>query len=195
MISAGLILAAGESRRMGSPKALLTYRGQSFLDTLTGLLGRVCSPVIVVLGAEADRVQAAAAPGATFVRNAEFTRGQTSSLQCGLRAVPPSAEGVIFTLVDHPAVSQDTLDRLLRPMAREKVRVPRYCGQKGHPIWFSRDLIGEFLALDQNGAARDVVRRHAAETAFLDLDDAGILADIDDPEAYRRLIGMAGAES
>ena len=193
MSSAGLILAAGESRRMGSPKALLPYRGQSFLDTLTALLGAVCSPVIVVLGADADHVQAVAAPRAIFVRNTEYLRGQTSSLQCGLRAVPASASGVLFTLVDHPAVSADTLQWLLRPIDAEKVRVPRYRSRKGHPIWFSRDLITEFLELDDTGAARDVVRAHAADTAFIDVDDPGILADIDDPEAYRRLLETGGA--
>jgi len=72
------------------------------------------------------------------------------------------------------------------------LRVPRYHGRRGHPIWFSREIVPEFLALPETGAARDVVRRHAAQTEFLDVDDPGILADIDDPEAYRGLTG-AGA--
>ena len=72
------------------------------------------------------------------------------------------------------------------------MRVPRCHGRRGHPIWFSRGLIAEFLALPETGAARDVVHRHAAQTEFLDVDDPGIVADIDDPEAYRGLIG-AGA--
>ena len=72
------------------------------------------------------------------------------------------------------------------------MRVPRYHGRRGHPIWFSRELVSEFLALPVTGAARDVVRSHTAQTQFLDVDDPGILADIDDPEAYRGLTG-AGA--
>jgi molybdenum cofactor cytidylyltransferase len=119
-------------------------------------------------------------------------------MQCGLRAVPPEVEGVLFTLVDHPAVSPATLDALLAGSGKkadqevsptELLRVPRYLGRRGHPVWFSSALIPEFLALPEDGAARDVVRRHAAETAFFDLDDAGILADIDDPAAYQSLIG------
>jgi molybdenum cofactor cytidylyltransferase len=109
-------------------------------------------------------------------------------MQCGLRAVPAGAEGVLFTLVDHPAVSPATFDALLaapRPM----VRVPRFQGRRGHPLWFSRELIAEFLELPENGAARDIVRSHAPQTEFLDVDDAGILADIDDPAAYSRLTG------
>jgi molybdenum cofactor cytidylyltransferase len=69
--------------------------------------------------------------------------------------------------------------------------VPRYRGERGHPVWFRSELVGEFLALGENGAARDVVRAHAAETEFLDLDDPGITADIDDAEAYRKLTGAA----
>lgn len=189
MSVAGLILAAGESRRMGFPKALLAYREESFLDTLIGLMGRVCSPVIVVLGAEAERIQAGTGRPAIFVRNENYTRGMTTSLQCGLRAVPADAEGVLFTLVDHPAVAASTVARLLAPAGNARMRVPRYQGKRGHPVWISRELFAEFLALGDDGAARDVVRAHAGETEFVDVDDPGIVADIDDAEAYRRLMG------
>ena len=187
--TAGLILAAGESLRMGRPKALLRYREETFLDTLTGLFARVCSPVIVVLGAGADQIEAQARRPAIFVRNENYQRGQLSSMQCGLRAAPPEAAGVLFTLVDHPAVSAATLDRLLAPSGAARLRVPRYRGAGGHPIWFSRGLIAEFLALPADGAARDAVRAHAAETAFLDLDDPGVTTDIDNPGEYARLVG------
>ena len=71
------------------------------------------------------------------------------------------------------------------------LRVPRHQGRRGHPIWFSRELIAEFLGLQAFGAARDIVRAHAAQTEFLDVDDPGILADIDDAAAYGRLTGAA----
>jgi molybdenum cofactor cytidylyltransferase len=192
-VTAGLILAAGESRRMGFPKALLRYREETFLDRLTALFAARCSPVIVVLGASADRIRAGAGPTGqspvTFVVNPDYARGQTTSMQCGLGAVPPHADGVLFTLVDHPAVAPATIDALLAGPSAALLRVPRYNGRRGHPIWFSRELIPEFLALPETGAARDVVRGHAAQTEFLDVDDPGILADIDDSEAYRGLIG------
>jgi CTP:molybdopterin cytidylyltransferase MocA len=187
-VTAGLILAAGESRRMGSPKALLRYRQTTFLDALCRLMAERCSPVIVVLGASADEIRARSAGPATFAVNADYLSGMTTSMQCGLRAVPPDAGGVLFTLVDHPAVTPETV-ALLLSSPFPLLRVPRYQGRRGHPIWFSRELIPEFLALPSDGAARDVVRRHRDRTEFLDLDDPGIVADIDDPEAYRALIG------
>ena len=179
---------------MGFPKALLRYRDETFLDTLIGLFAARCRPVIVVLGAHNDRIRERTIRPANFVINPDYQRGQTSSMQCGLRAVPPDAEGVLFTLVDHPAVAPATLDALLAGLGqacgpRPLVRVPRHAGHRGHPIWFSRDLITEFLALPENGAAREVVRSHTAQTEFLDVDDAGILADIDDAAAYGRLTG------
>ncbi len=69
------------------------------------------------------------------------------------------------------------------------IRVPRYRAKRGHPIWFSRELVPEFLALPFDGPARDVVARHVDRTEYLDLDDPGIVADIDSPEDYRVLMG------
>jgi molybdenum cofactor cytidylyltransferase len=176
---------------MGSPKALLHYRGQTFLDTIVLLFAARCSPVIVVLGADADRIRRGIASQPTFVINPDYRTGQTSSMQCGLRAVPPDAEGVLFTLADHPAVASSTIDALVAAPT-PFLRVPRFEGRRGHPVWFSRALIAEFLTIPADSAARDVVYSHVGETEYLDVNDPGIVADIDDPAAYRTLI-EAGA--
>jgi CTP:molybdopterin cytidylyltransferase MocA len=174
---------------MGTPKALLAFRDETFLDRLIGMFARRCDPVIVVLGAGAQDIRAAAARPARFVINREYLRGQTSSMQCGLRAVPSDSSGVLFTLVDHPAVADSTIDALVAP-ANERwlVRVPRFRGKRGHPVWFSPALIPEFLALGDGGAAREVVHAHDDETEYLDVEDSGVIADIDDPAAYRELL-------
>ena len=187
---AGLILAAGESRRMGSPKALLSFQGRTFLDTLIDLFSARCSTVIVVLGAGAETIRRAVHRVAEFVYNHDYLSGQTSSLQAGLRAVPSGADGVLFTLVDHPSVSAETIDALLAPPF-PLVRIPRFEGQRGHPVWFRRDVIPEFLSLPPTGAANEVVRSHRAETEFLDVADPGVVADIDDPAAYQELLAAS----
>ena len=193
MSLAGFILAGGESRRMGSPKALLDFDGETFLDRLILTLGGSCSPVIVVLGCEPQRIRAGLhhAELATFVTNQDYRRGQLSSLQRGLAAVPPEAEGVMFTPVDYPAVRPSTIARIARRFQtrqpHEWLVIPRSQGRHGHPVCVVRDLIPEFLALTEDAQARDVIRRHRERTVYVDVDDAGILKDVDDPESYARL--------
>lgn len=188
MKSAGLILAAGESRRMGFPKPLLGYRGETFLGRLARLFSERCDPVVVVLGARADEVRGSLPAGAArCVLNEDWANGQTSSFLRGLREIPADAPGVLFSLVDHPAVAPETLDALLA--AGGRLRIPRFEGRRGHPIWFSRDLLPEFLALPPGAAARDVIRAHYPEAVWVDVADPGVLADIDDPAAYRALTG------
>ncbi len=191
MSYAGIILAAGESSRMGSPKALLEFRGETFLDRLIRCFDAHCSPVIVVLGHTPEVIRAGVrAPGkAEFVLNPHYQLGQFSSLQCGLRAVSPDAEGVVLTPVDHPNIEADTVARLIESAA--PIAIPQYLGRHGHPVLFTRALFAEFLVLPPEEQARTVLHRHAKEIRYIDVPDAGILDDIDDPEAYRRLLESA----
>jgi len=104
---------------------------------------------------------------------------------------------VLFTLVDHPAVAPATIAALtgLLPEGRPPalLRIPRWNGRRGHPIWISKSLVPEFLALPAGSSARDVVTQHAGEIAYIDVDDPGILADVDDPAAYASLMAGSGA--
>jgi len=186
---AGLILAAGESRRMGFPKALLTLRGETFVDHLVQCFSRHCWPVVVTLGGDADRIRQGmrASANAVMLYNPDWRLGQITSMQCGLRAVPADSEGVLFTLVDHPNVQPATILALLADTSA-KLAVPRFAGRRGHPIYFSRELIPEFLALPASGAARDIVNRNATAIRYVDVEDPGILDDVDDPETYKRLV-------
>jgi molybdenum cofactor cytidylyltransferase len=190
---AGLILAGGASTRMGCPKALLDCQGETFLDRLIGILATRCRPVIVVLGHRAATIRAglSRAGQATFVVNQNYPDGQLSSLQCGLLAAPSACDGVLFTPVDHPAVAPATVAALAEAFERRAgalVVIPRFRGRHGHPVCCAREMIPDFFALEKGSQAREVIHRHSSRTRYVDVDDPGILADVDDPEAYRSLI-------
>ena len=187
---AGIILAAGASSRMGSPKALLEYRGETFIQRLVRVLSAVCDPVIVVLGYHAETLRSAVRD-ATIVVNPAPERGQLSSLQTGLAAMPADIEGFLFTPVDSPAVEIATVERLASEFRRRDpaklLVIPRFEGKRGHPVFATRAIADELSALPLTAQARDVIRGHVAQTLYIDVDDPGILTDIDDREAYRRL--------
>ena len=194
---AGLILAGGASRRMGSPKALLRFQEETFLDRMIRLFSRVCDPVIVVLGHNSEQIRAGLERpgGALFAVNPDPERGMLSSLDCGLALVPQTAEAVMFAPVDHPHLQAATLESLASKFAagRAPVTVPVYAGEHGHPVCISRALVEELQALPLTSMASDVIHRYVSQTCYFDIDDPAVVTDIDDPAAYAGL--MAAQES
>ncbi|HYL35650.1 MAG TPA: nucleotidyltransferase family protein [Bryobacteraceae bacterium] len=188
---AGIILAGGASRRMGTPKALLHFENETFLDRLIRLFSRVCDPVIVVAGYHAEHIRAGLRhpAAAVFVVNRDPERGMLSSLQCGLEAVPASAEAVLFAPVDHPHLKLATLEALAVRFETERapVTVPTYAGEHGHPVCIARALADELLALPLAAMASDVIHRYVAQTCYFEIDDPAVVTDIDDPAAYAEL--------
>jgi molybdenum cofactor cytidylyltransferase len=189
---AGLILAAGESSRMGRDKALLVYRGRTFLETIIAMLRDAgIDRIAAVLGHHAQEIrQAANLAEVEVVINPEYHRGQTSSLQAGLHALDqPTLEGLVLCLVDHPAATSTTLRKLLESfrLSRAPVVIPTHQGQRGHPVLISRALFPELLSLGPEEGANLVVRNYRDRTSFVEVDDGGILLDVDDDVAYRRL--------
>ncbi len=181
---------------MGSPKALLHFRGESFADRLISLFAPLCDPVVVVLGHDAARVRAGLHRGsqASIAVNEEPERGMLSSLQCGLALVPPHARGVLFTPVDYPAVEPATVRALIASHAcyRCAVAAPYFGEQSGHPVLLAPYVAREIMALDPvTGNARDVIREYVRTR--VPVDDPAILLDVDTPEAYRSLLASAGA--
>jgi molybdenum cofactor cytidylyltransferase len=192
---AGIILAAGASRRMGRPKALLDYQGETFIARLVRIFANVCHPVIVGLGHSAEALRPHVPAPARVVVNPDPDRGQLSTLQIALAEVPPEASGFLFTLVDCPAVSEATVLAVKRAFEQRsapcRLVIPQYQGRRGHPVCAARTLAEEFLALPPTAETRQVINAHVDGILYLDVDDPGVLVDADDPEAYARLTGKA----
>jgi CTP:molybdopterin cytidylyltransferase MocA len=189
---AGVILSGGASRRMGTPKALLRFRGETFLDRLIRILGGVCDPVIVVVGQHADQIRNGIerAHQVRFAVNPDPERGMLSSLQCGLALIPREADAAMFLPVDHPNLDPATVETLAAHFGADPtaVTVPTYLGEHGHPVCIARPLIDELLALPTQAKASDVIHRYVAETAYLEVPDPAVVTDVDDPAAYAELL-------
>jgi len=177
---------------MGRDKALLSFRGRSFLETIIAMLREAgIERIAVVLGHHAGEIRGAAdLGGIEVVINSDYRQGQTSSLQAGLRGLattPPRA--IVLCLVDHPAVSAEVLRSLLESFRQSAapVTIPTLAGRRGHPVVIGRELLPELLALSPEEGANTVIRRYRQVTQFVPVHDPGILLDIDDPEAYLRL--------
>lgn len=192
---AGLILSGGASRRMGVPKALLTLEGETFLDQLIRAFSTVCCRTVVVLGHGAERIEAGTARSreVLFCTNPDPERGMLSSLQCGLSALAPAPDAVIFTPVDYPNIQHSTIEQLAQAFALHAapVTIPVHDRERGHPVCISREIIEQLLGLPTEAQARDVLRANRHLTHFVEVSDPGILADIDYPEDYRRLTAQS----
>jgi molybdenum cofactor cytidylyltransferase len=172
---------------MGTPKALLTYRGETFLARLERIIGNHCSPLIVVKGHE---LRLPIGRGLAVINPAPEL-GMLSSLQCGLKALAAIPEGVLFLPVDFPGIEESTVQQLVALFERSPVAaaaMPKQGGKRGHPVLMSRRLAELMLALPADGEARNVIRAHNAEIVYVDVDDTGIHQDVDTPDDYRALL-------
>ncbi len=185
----GIILAAGESRRMGYPKQLLPFKGKTFLEHLIDTLRGEVDPLVVVLGAEAQRIRKAIQipSGVSVLVNENYDQGQFSSLKMGLRR--RDSDAALVALVDHPNINRELISLMTRTyyQKRPPMLIPTFGGRRGHPMIFGGNLFEELLKEPLDHGARTVVRRHHAME--LEVDDAGILDDLDDPDAYLRVTG------
>ncbi len=191
---AGLVLAAGESRRMGRDKALLPYQGRTFLEAiLDSLTDAEIERKAVVLGHHADEIQVAVDLGrAEIVLNLDYALGQTSSLQAGLRALSkPDLEAVVLCLVDHPAVPASVIRVLVQTLHESgaPLVIPVFETRHGHPVVIGRALFAELLDLEPGQGANLVVRRYRESARLVEVADPAILIDVDDPASYERLVG------
>ena len=188
---AAAILAAGESRRMGSPKALQTIHGKTFLGHL---LQATRDPriglTLIVLGAAANEIRAKIDPGeASIVINSDWQKGQLSSIHAAIRNLPKGkTEGLILCPVDHPLVSQNLVASLIERFesSAKKITVPCFEGRRGHPVIFHASLYDELLAASYEIGARQVVKAHPGAIEEVSTTEEGVILNLDDPESLRK---------
>jgi CTP:molybdopterin cytidylyltransferase MocA len=176
---------------MGSPKPLLVAGGQSFVRGLiTTLKGGGVDRVVVVVRPGAVAVSAeVASGGGEVVVNPDPDRGQLSSLLAGLDAVDrPGVDAILVTLVDVPLVGSSSVAALLARAAVSRAPILRAAcrGAHGHPVIFTRGVFAALRAADPATGAKPVMRAFAVED--VEVDDPGILRDVDTPEDYERLL-------
>jgi molybdenum cofactor cytidylyltransferase len=193
-----LLLAAGESERMGTPKALLEWRGQPLLSHQIQQIQRSrLTECFVVLGREAERllplVRSSMRPGwkARPVYNPRYGEGKCASIQAGLAAVAAPPDGILVASVDQPLDSA-LLNALLRAAevewekceaaGRRSIIVPAFRGRPGHPPLFCASLFAELMGIsEETQGLKSIVRRNPARVMYLSWEDSGILLNLNTP--------------
>ncbi len=189
----GVILAAGASTRMGRDKALLPWRGTTFVESAMRALSDT-ELIIVVVGANAERLTPIVnAVGAYVVRNPHPEQDQFSSLRIGLREVlQRGRDAAVITLVDRPAPERQTV-ALLKQAFLDSPRtiwaaVPQFEGRHGHPVVVGREMIEAFLRAPSDSTARDVEHAHQEHIRYVDVADPLVVCNVDTPEDYERIL-------
>jgi molybdenum cofactor cytidylyltransferase len=187
----GLLLAAGESRRMGYPKPLLEIGGVTFMAKSAETILEVAERLIIVVGAYRERIEAAVPEDSRIVTayNPDFDRGQLSSLKVGLAQAGQEAQAVIVHLADHPLVSRATFQTVVEEYRRTQkpIVVACYRGRRGHPVLFDRSIFGELMEAPEDQGARVVVNRDPSRVGYVDVEDAGAVLDLDTPADLTRV--------
>lgn len=186
----GLILAAGESKRIGSPKALLNIDSETFVGRISNILRAAgIENIVVIAGWHYHEIRENLKDVKT-VFNAQHSLGQFSSLQAGLREIAEETEFVIVWPVDLPLVSKETIAALLATAQTQEnpITVPVYHGRKGHPVIYSAETITKILSMKPTHTGKELFEYFAGRITFTEVEDPAVLIDIDTPEDYERHI-------
>ena len=192
---APVVLAAGDSKRMGYPKALLPLGEEIFLTRILRTLREAgLARPRLILGRNAELIIARIDGCPADIRvNPDPDRGQLSSIQLGISDLPEKSEAVMLWPVDQPAVSIELTRRLTELFITEdcRIAVPFRDGKRGHPAIFHRTLFHEFLNAPMEKGAKGIISRYESETCFFQTDEPAAFNDVDTPQDYQTLTGKS----
>jgi len=185
-----LLLAAGESRRFGSPKALARLGTQTVIEHIQhALLQSACDEIIIVLGAHADEIRPSIFIHSRIriVYNKDYNFGQTSSVQAGWKAANPGTDGIMLLPVDCPWIASTTMDTLIHHFKKHQpdILIPSYLDKKGHPPLFHQRLREEILALPTDKGLNSLFIEHPPQN--IDMDDPGVVKSFNTLEELEKL--------
>lgn len=183
----GIILAAGKSERFGQPKVLQTFLGESFVTRIITHLRDVgVRNISLVLGYRAGEfISQIPQSGFPFiVINKQYESGQFSSLQAGVKTIGENISGVLMTLVDCPHISSQVYQSVydVAQSNPEKVIIPTYQTQGGHPIYLPKPILGKITQASATDNLRDLLRQEQNKIHRIELNEPGLIRDIDTPE-------------
>ncbi|MGD0060783.1 MAG: nucleotidyltransferase family protein [Verrucomicrobiia bacterium] len=189
-MNVAIILAAGESRRMGQPKQLLPFAGQTMLEcVIDAFQSPRVDEIRVVLGYKADEIGATIAHApCQIVNNERYQQGMFTSMQAGLRDLPKKTKMVMIAVCDQPRLKRETVETLIEMFEKErhKILIPSYNGRQGHPPLLRAEYAKEIVSMDESLTLKHFYAKHADDIARLVVADEGVLIDIDDRETYER---------
>lgn len=180
-----IILAAGESSRLGQPKQLVPFRGRSLIRVVVeSALNSVCQPVVVVLGADADRIRPEISQEARAVENPEWIEGMASSIRRGVESIEAQVDAVILMLCDQPLIDAEVLNRFAEK-ADAALVAAEYDGTIGVPALFGSEFFGELRALRGKEGAKKILLANAKQVVRIACREAAL--DIDTAADVQRL--------
>lgn len=190
--TAAVVLAAGQSRRMGTPKLVLPWGSRTVIgQVVQTLLDGGISEIVVVTGGAGEAVEGALQDlPVKFVRNPEFAYSEmVASLQIGIRSLSPACQAALIVLGDQPTIDTDVIRKLVDAYLQStaSIIIPSYQMRRGHPWLVVRSLWADILALSENETMRDFLKLHVDQIAYILASSPGIFFDLDTPDEYNRL--------
>jgi molybdenum cofactor cytidylyltransferase len=185
-----IILAAGESKRMGSPKMLLLFNGITMLEKVIGnIRDSVVDNIVVVLGAEKEALTELVSKSlVSYCFNDNYKQGMLSSVKCGFRNLPPDIEAVLVFQGDQPFIAPKVINRVIEGYrsSGKGIAIPVYKGRRGHPLLIDQKYRNEIECLDDNKGLRSLSHRYSEDVLEVETDDPGILTDFDTYDEYKK---------